>query len=904
MNPPITRLIDRRSIATELPIALAAIAAAPFCGIDCETEDTNRHAGVAAYAGYRDDGTRAKNKKLVFDNRRTTMTGFSLWPEGSPVAWYINLAHADVENRLSWTEVVCLLDALPADASWTAHNAPYELVMFENCVGYRLERMICTLQMAVSAYGPDEYNLDAWRGAGLGAMRGLVAPLMEACRRWAPSDPRSRAYPTDLADLVAKVTSKVSDAGHSYNGFVKELTYGYGLKAAVKTWFGYQMTTFEQVLGDKKHMGELTGDEACAYGAEDAYWCLRLFRTLLDYMVTNCPKAITAFFEQENPMIYVYAEIWRDGIRINLGAVEARRTSERLEFVSLVTQLKALVRKTPWRDELDPELADEEKWYASNGRRYRNDLSEWAWSDDDADPFTEATKIAGAVPNAWADELGIPVPKRLNLGHYMPMRVIYYDLLDCRIIKSAGKVQSDGDCRAKLIIRLEKEGGREDAIEILKLMGLITSVEQRMKLYLTPYMLLTDPETSRIYPVVTSMLASRRMAASVPNTMALAKAGESTYVRGFYLGDQSAAIHSANDSDVDMSDHLILSLDWSGIELVRIGEESRDPEFIKAYGQLPHADLHSGAAADLLRIEIPEMTEEMFKSFRNAKTPDDIPFGRERLLVDLDGRNLDASKVYSYWRRELGKVANFNYWYSGWLSSIAERMGWTMDQTAEAVGNYASRFAVAEEWRRDVIAQGAFEGYTMICDGHRRVRPEARFRFMDEWMAKWPHPSDSQVFTNVVRGMGSAINRRAGNQLVNSRIQGGCAAVAKRSILRVREAFKREGIDRRVARFMWPTHDELTFSTRWDMSVDIMNLVKPIMCEHPDLFQHVKLDASASLGVTFEPWNHKSARTGQVELFEAPAIPPVPVNCIGGPLTTESMKGVAEWLHTEGRLAA
>lgn len=884
-----TQLIDRSSIAIQLPLALAAMSRAPFVGVDVETEDTRRHEGLNVYSGYRADGSRNRMKKLVFDTRRTTMTGFSVWPEGSDTAYYVNLAHADVENRVDFGEVRCLLDALPEGSSWISHNAPFELVMFENCVGYRLERVICSLQMAVSAYGPDEYDMNTWRGVGMAGMGALVPALMAACQRWTPKEARSRDYPTELAELISKVIAKESESSHSYNGFCKELAYGYGLKRAVKTWFNYEMTTFEQVLGGKNHMGELTGPETCAYGAEDAYWCVRLFRHLLNYMATNCPAAITTFFEQENPMIHVYAEIWRDGLRINLVDVERRRGEERLEYVELAKKLKALLKNIGWRSDLDEDLAEAEPWYAKNGASYRTKFDAWLYSEDDEDPFTEAIKVAGAVPNAWAEERGMKLGNRLNLGHYMPMRVIYYDLLDCKIIKSAGKVQSDGDCRAKLIIKLEKEGGREAAIEVLKLMGLIASVEQRMKLYLTPYMLLTDPETDRVYPVISSMLSTRRMAISAPNTTQLAKAGESTYIRGFYRADED--------------EHLILSLDWSGIELVRIGEESGDPEFIKAYGQTPHADLHSGAAADLLAIEIPQMTEVIFRQLQHAKSADDIPFGHDRLLVDLDGRDLAPHKVYGYWRRELGKVANFNYWYSGWLSSIAERMGWSMDETAEAVSNYATRFAVAEEWRLGVIAEGAFEGSTTLCDGHRRVRPEARLRFLDEWAAKWPSQSGNQNFANVVRDMGRKIHKRAGNQLVNARIQGGCAAVAKRSILSVREDFKKLGIGPRECRFMWPTHDELTFSVRWDMAIDMVELIKPVMCNHPDLFKKVQLDASASLGVTFEPWNFKSAKVGQVELYEAPAIIPVAANDVGKALSPAGMRDVARWLHEERRAA-
>lgn len=852
-----TTLIDRRNLTDELPRVLEAIKASSFVGIDCETQDTQRHEGLNKFCGYREDGSKPKNTKLVFDMRRTVMTGFSVYPEGADTAWYINLAHADVENRLDWSEVKSIVEALPAGSMWVAHNAPYELVSFENCVGFKLPegRVICTLQQLVSAYGPDEYSQNAWRAAGLGGMRVLLQDFIRESRKWVPDDSR-RNYPKPLVELISKVTAKESTASHSYNGYVGDIAYGYGLKRAVKTWFGYDMTTFEEVLGEKIHMGELTGDEVCSYGAEDAYWAVRLFRNTLDYMAVNCPEAIAAFFEQENPMIHVYADIRRDGVRIDLDGVTERRDAEREEFSKLLAEMKAAVRALlPWRDELDPDLAEKEPWYAKNGARYRQMIEAWAMSPDSDDPLEEALKVSSPVSNAWAADLGIPVGKKLNLGHYMPMRVIYYDLMDEPLLMHHGKVQSDGDARGKLIARMEKEGRQDGAAKLIGVMGRMASCEQRMKLYLTPYLLLTDPETMRIYPTITSMLATRRMGAEAPNTMQLAKRGESAYVRGFYLSDQE-------------DDHVILSLDWSGVELVMIGEESGDPEFFKAFGQRPHQDMHSGAAADVLTVEIPEMNETLFKGLRSARTEDDIP--HPRLLLDLDGRAIKPEKVYGYWRTEIGKGANFNYWYSGWLTTIGERMGWTPQQTAQATERYASRFAVAEEWRKSVIEEGAFEGFTTLCDGHRRVRPEARLRFVDEFMQKWPLDTEPNL-RMVVLDMARRLQRRAGNVLVNARIQGGCAAVAKRSILSIRGWKNEHGLDDRVLRFLWPTHDELTFSVRRDLVADVMPELRRIMCDHPDIFKRVLLDASASVGRTFEPWNSKTALRGQVELMEPPA---------------------------------
>jgi len=42
-----------------------------------------------------------------------------------------------------------------------------------------------------------------------------------------------------------------------------------------------------------------------------------------------------------------------------------------------------------------------------------------------------------------------------------------------------------------------------------------------------------------------------------------------------------------------------------------------------------------------------------------------------------------------------------------------------------------------------------------------------------------------------------------------------------------------------------------------------------VMIDHPDIFTKCKLDASPSVGITFEPWSSKTP-LGQVELFELP----------------------------------
>ena len=77
-----TLLIDKNNFDILAPIIIDNIKLSSFIGLDTETHDDNRHDGLMSYCGY-DPVTRKKSaaSKLVFDIRRTIMTGFSIFPE-------------------------------------------------------------------------------------------------------------------------------------------------------------------------------------------------------------------------------------------------------------------------------------------------------------------------------------------------------------------------------------------------------------------------------------------------------------------------------------------------------------------------------------------------------------------------------------------------------------------------------------------------------------------------------------------------------------------------------------------------------------------------------------------------------------------------------------------------------
>lgn len=820
------QLIDARNWTQLRASLIQKIANADIVGYDIETHDEGRHPGLTDFM--------KATRKLVFDVNRTVVTGFSFYVDGDDTAYYLNLAHADVENRIPWSEARQLLDAKKPDAHWICHNAPFEITMMSKSLGYFLSNVICTLQMAVSAFNEDTYPIDAMRGMRFG---GLSVLLPEIGRTFANCDPQN--LNEEQSEVLSKVVGKASNAKHSYNGIVHELSYGYGLKKLTKSFFNYEQTTFEQVLNGREHMGQLTGEEVVTYGADDAYWAVRIFHKLLGMLAQQDPKLMDTFFDQENPMIYVFSDIWQNGMRINADAVLARRNEERSNYANALRELQTIVQDMlPFPAEPSKGLMVED-WYSKNWPKYRKKIEDWATKPLPEDDFKCAYTVAGAVSNAWATERGMRQSPGPNFSHYMVMRTLMYDLPGIKPIYSDGKVASDAKARAKV----------KGIDNLVAKLNELAGIEQRMKLYLTPYLQLIDPETKRVYPVVSSKLNSRRMAASFPNPMQLAKRGEATYIRGFYEPDEE--------------DHVILSIDWSQIELVLIGDFSRDPGFYEAYGQKPYKDLHWKAVADMFEISVAE-----------AK-------------ARPDGKTL---------RTKVGKGANFNYWYSGALSTVGDAMGWSSDKMWDMTQKYRDTFPLAEQWRVDLIAEGRERGFITLPDGHRRYKFEATYAWQSAWRDRW-QDLRAPGFVNFGNIFVKSITNRAGNQLVNSMIQGSCATLAKRSILRIRQAIKEKGFR---ARFLIPIHDELVFSVHRDDVVEFLKVAKALMCDHPEIIQTLEVDATASIGRTFEPYHPEKAPFGQVELDEAPVLEGyIPAELKDTRLDDEHIKRVINYLFKE-----
>jgi DNA polymerase I-like protein with 3'-5' exonuclease and polymerase domains len=524
--------------------------------------------------------------------------------------------------------------------------------------------------------------------------------------------------------------------------------------------------------------------------------------------------------------------------------VLARQAFERENVAELLKEIKATLRQMlPFQSEPNETMVKfQPDWYlGKDGKFYerkRKQIEDWVNSPDSDDTYTMVTQVSNPIGNAWGELKG---NGRLNLTYWQTMRTILYDLMGHRLVRVGGKVASDAEARGRILTTFEKEGN-ELYVKFLHLISKFASVEQAMKLYITPYTHLVDPETNRVYPTINSMLATRRMAMQNPNGMQLAKRNkEINYVRSYFLPDDD--------------NHVVLSADWSSVELVLIGEFSGDPAFAEVFNTIPYGDLHSGAAADCLAVaSLPGLTEHEFLGFKRGENPN------ERRLTRFDGTILSPPDYVKFMRTEIGKGANFNYWYSGALGTVGERLGWTTEQMWAAVERYRDRFSVAEEWRVGLIAEAARKGYVTLPDGHRRERYESTALWADVMRRKFANINASPAMLNFADFFIKRMQTRAGNQIVNTMIQGSCAGMAKRAILNILAT-----ADHSRFRFMMPIHDELVFSVHKDYVLEFIPLLKAAMNTQPVFVRNLPLHCTVSIGRTF-------GVKDQIELDEAPFI--------------------------------
>jgi len=830
-------LVDRRNLNAILPKLAATLAKTQLLGFDIETHDALRHEGLNQLMKIDDDGKKSAGSKLIFDTNRTTVTGFSLYPDGTNESYYFNLAHADTENCISFDEIRHLLDTY--EGYYVIHNAPFEIVMLEKGLNTKWKlphgKVIDTLILCVTAYNSDTYTKSEFAKRQLTGLYKLIPDIMVA---YGSGDIERQE------DLVNKFCAKESDAVHSYNGFVKEFAWGFNLKKASKHWLNYTQTTFEEVLQGRGHMGQITGAEVVNYGADDAITCVGIYHEVMAWLMQENPNAIKTFFNQENPCCWVYAQMNASGMRVDVDAIYRAQDSQRIEYAAGLRKMKTILAEalsTVWTGEPSQQLLKYEKWYEKGRDRYLKLIKQFVALPDNLSDYDLVNfGVRSPVGKGWSGE----EVNCVNLSHYMPMRVILFEIFGLKAMVEARKIQSDGEARDKLRAKAD-ESGNKLVVELMDCYKAMSEIEGSLKLYITNYLKMLDPDTGRLYPSISSILDTRRTATSNPSPQQLTKFGSSKFVRSFFLPDDENSV--------------ILAPDFSAIELVIIGGYSNDAGFIKAYGQRPHADLHSHTGAFMSGLTIEEF---------NA-------------LPDKKQRRTEA------------KAASFGFWYSGSLSTVGKPLGWSQEKIWEMTDIYKNGYAEAEQWRLDTIAEAKQRGYVELPDHLRRYRFEATPMWATLMQQKFEKLGVNEFGKQCIR----RIQARANNQGLNAAVQGLCATYAKRKLYRAMfKDFPRLGLRARV---MTLVHDELVVSVHRDDVMKAKSYLYELMIDGEDIFENVKIDSSMAMGRNYLAFHPEKNKKGLVELMEIDKeLPCIPKERWGQKATDEETGLILEHLFT------
>jgi len=501
-----------------------------FIGFDIETYQIP-HDGLKKLMKMNEEGF-SSGRKLIFDHKRTYLTGASFYFGNLDPnhCYYLDFGHADSDQHLPISWIIKLLDLTKEHKrTLIIHNAQYEISAFLGIFNYEITNYFCSMQFAVSCYGPDEYDPRLLKQA---LIQGVKPLRHEIARHFSGMQFGERLRPKQ-EEVLQKFVGKTSDAEYSYNGIVKNISWGYGLKKAVRMWFGYQMTEFDEVLGKEgksylyPHMGAVPAERVLSYGCDDAFWCYQLFMLLYRLYSKRQPEMIKSFFAQENPMCFVYAEACVGGMRVNFEEIRYIRDRSRVETANYLRQMKAIVREKLKQNPNPPfHTGIPDGWYNKAGvhDKYLNRIKNWVALPDDVSDLQVCLQVSCALSNAWADDLNLDDPELLkqskppfgydapSINHYMFKRVLLFVLFGLPFQIVDGSVSSDKAALAEI------EGDHP----ILKVYSKLATIEQAMKLYNTPYLLMTDPEDHKMHPQMSCLLATRRTACSNPKHWALA----------------------------------------------------------------------------------------------------------------------------------------------------------------------------------------------------------------------------------------------------------------------------------------------------------------------------------------------------------------------------------------------
>ena len=225
------------------------------------------------------------------------------------------------------------------------------------------------------------------------------------------------------------------------------------------------------------------------------------------------------------------------------------------------------------------------------------------------------------------------------------------------------------------------------------------------------------------------------------------------------------------------ADHVLLSADYSQVELRLMAHLSNDESLIAAFEH--GEDVHASTAARLFNKPISDVTSD---------------------------------------ERRKAKTANFGIIYGISAFGLSQRLDIPRKEAKEIIEGYFASYPKVKEYMEQVVEKARETGYVSTIFGRRRYLNDIASR------------------NAVARGL-------AERNAVNAPIQGSAADIMKIAMVRIAEAFRREGIR---SRMILQVHDEVVIDTLRCELERVRTIVKEAMESAARL--RVKLIAECGVG--------------------------------------------------------
>lgn len=265
---------------------------------------------------------------------------------------------------------------------------------------------------------------------------------------------------------------------------------------------------------------------------------------------------------------------------------------------------------------------------------------------------------------------------------------------------------------------------------------------------------MVSPITGRVHTKYNQAVAATgRLSSSEPNLQNVPKKSEG-------LGSLVRKAFVPRDAD-----HIIISADYSQIELRVMAEMSHDPVLIDAF--LKGLDVHSATAATIFDVPVTEITKN------------------------------DA-------RRKIAKSVNFGLNYGMTEFGLSKRLTVetnkevTVAEARETMETYFEKFSGVKKFMDDAVFNADIKGYAITLFGRKRELPDISSS------DKWKRNSAKRIATNMP-------------------IQGSAADIVKFAMIKVHSALKENSLKTKM---IMQIHDELVFDVPKSEISQVLMIIK------------------------------------------------------------------------------